>query len=557
MRTRGLLAAMIVLVLTLAGCVSPPSSGPIRTGLEGPVPEPPQPLVRAIANPPRQGMSPVEIVAGFLEAAAAVGDDFSVARQYLAPPAAADWNPGAGVTITASDLQQLTSAGDAVNVAYVQVGAISDSGVMAIQPPAAASVAVPVAQVDGQWRITNAPQGLLLSRQQVDRAFAVRNAYFVDPSSRWAVPDVRMVPRTGTQAQATALVTALLAGPSQWLANSVVTAIPAGLQLALGAVPVADGVARIELTGPQATLDDVGSDRFGAQFAWTLRQVAQVRAFIVFIDGREVPLAGQRGPVPLDEYASFAPDVLIGTPLLYGLNPQGAAVQADGDRVSLLPSVQGGQAPLSSLAVGPASTVVAGATADRAALVVGRTDGSLQQQRIEEPIASGPAIDGRDRVWWTDPAGGVRVATPTPDGGLVVAAVQGAPGPITLLRPARDGTRAVVIVGGEVYLAAVVEQAAGLLLQSFQRLGDIAGVSDVAWHSADQLTLLSPGADVVDRVDLLGRSTGAFAVPASTRGLCDAPGAPVVLSQADGTAGRLTGSGVRVIQGLTAPAYPG
>lgn len=550
-------AGLLVVLLVLAGCVSPPSAGPIREGMEGPVPEAPEPLVRAIANPPRPGMDPLEVVAGFLSAAAAAGDDFAVARQYLAPQAAADWNPGAGVTIAASDVPRLTPKSGAVAIEFLRVGVVSASGVLVDESPAASALEVPVAQLDGQWRITGPPPGLLLSRQQVARAFAVRNAYFVDPSSRWAVPDVRLVPLTGTQAQATALVTALLAGPSQWLADSVVTSIPVGLQLALGAVPVSDGVARIQLTGPQATLDEAAAARFGAQFAWTLRQVSQVEAFTVSIDGVQVPLGGRRGPILLEEYASFDPDVLGDTVPLYGLSPQGVPVRVDGDEAVVLPGVDGAATQFAAVAVAPAGSLIAGAAADRTGLLIGSVDGPLQQHRIEVPIASGPSIDGRERVWWTDPAGQAWVAAATPEGSFAALPVAGAPGPITLIRPARDGTRVVVVLGGESYLAAVVADDTGPQLQGFRRLIDIGGVGDVAWHAADRLTVLAPRTKVVQRIDLLGGSTGAFAVPALTKGLTDAPGAPVVLELSDGTAGRLTGSGVRVVERLAAPTYPG
>lgn len=555
MRRSVQLLLVSVLVL-LAGCVNPPDSGPIRAGLAGPVPDVPQPLVRAIANPPRPGMQPTEIVAGFLDAAAAVGDGFAVARLYLAPQAAASWDPGARVTVTDTEVPDLSQAANSVQVRFVEVATISSSGVLTEQEPVSAAVDVAVDRIDGQWRITEAPQGLLLSRAEVGRAFSARNAYFVDPAGRWAVPDVRMVPLTGAEAQATALVRALLAGPSPWLAESVQTAIPGGLQLALGAVPVSGGVARVELSGPQPTLDAPAAQQFGAQFAWTLRQVAQVEAFVVTVDGREVQFGDQRGPVRLEQYLSFAPDVLAGEAALYGLDRAAAPVRLDGDTAA--PAGAFGADPLAALAVSPTGTVAAAATADRSALLVGRT-GTGWTQRIAEQVRSGPAVDGLDRVWWTDGAGQVRVAVPAPEGGYqtLTVALSGTGGPVTLVRPARDGTRALVVSGSAAYLAAVVATPSAIEMRGPRRLGDADGVADAAWHSADRVTVLLPGADVLQRLDLFGGSVGAFAVPPGAQSITDAPGVPVVLGLSDGTAGRITGSGLRLIDGLRAPAYPG
>ena len=151
--------------------------------------------------------------------------------------------------------------------------------------------------VDGQWRIAQAPPGLLLSSAQLERAFETRYVYFIDPTGTIAVPDLRVLPRTEPQALSTALVSSLLAGPSPWLAPAVRTELPAGLQLALGAVPVTDGTARVELSGPAITLDADASKRLGAQLAWTLRQVPGAHSAQLILNG---------APVVLDDRAERA-----------------------------------------------------------------------------------------------------------------------------------------------------------------------------------------------------------------------------------------------------------
>jgi hypothetical protein len=563
--TPALLAVALLLVgALLSGCVSPPDSGPIRPGIAGPVEPAPQPLVRPIASPPRDGMQPVEIVAGFLAAAAAVGDDLDVARQYLTGQASADWEPGAGVTLFEGESPTLTPVGSTVTAEYVVVGTVSASGVPSDTSPTPASFDFPVEEIEGQWRIAQAPPGLLLSRGAFSQAFTSGNAYFIAPSGRWTVPDVRAVPRTPSQSLATALLNGLLAGPSAWLAGSATTAIPEGLQLALGAVPVVDGVARVELLGPEPLIDDATAGAFGAQIAWTLRQVPGVTGFEVLINGSRVPLTGGRGPIPLSTYDDYNPDVLAGTTALAGLGASGEPVEVVGGKVAAFAAgtaPDGGAAPaLASIAVSPTGGLVAGAAADRASMLIGnRRQPGRPMQVIASPVASGPSIDGLDRVWWTDAAGRVQVATADASGRYTAAAVQtGAAGPVASIRPSRDGSRAVLILAdSQAYLAAIVSDQGGLQLRGTVALGPRRAVSGVAWRDADEVTLVVPDTEVAERLDLLGRPVGAFSIPSGVRGITDAPADPVVLALPDGTAGPLSGSGVRPIPGLSAPAYPG
>ena len=44
-------------------------------------------------------MSPTQVVQGFLDASASFDGDHAVARQFLTPPASADWETDAGVTV--------------------------------------------------------------------------------------------------------------------------------------------------------------------------------------------------------------------------------------------------------------------------------------------------------------------------------------------------------------------------------------------------------------------------------------------------------------------------
>jgi hypothetical protein len=558
MRRAGLL---LLTALLVAGCVGVPSSGPVEPGLPGPVPEAPDPLVRPIANPPEPGMSRSDVVAGFLAASAAIGDDYQVARLYLSPEAAGAWDPGAGVVVIDEEGVMLAEDGSAVTAQFVQRASVSSSGVLVQQAPAPGALAFPMADVEGEWRIAVAPEGLVLTGRQLDRAFEMRNVFYLNPPRASAVPDVRLLPLTDAEALATALLSALLAGPSDWLAPGVASAIPEGMELALGAVPVADGVAQIDLQGPAVAGDGQGLEQFGAQLAWTLQQVPDVTAMVVTLDGRPLPLLDERGPVPLSAFERYDPDVVIGTPRLYGLTSEGAFAVVAGDQLEPVPGDVGGLPPASSVAAAPRSALVAGATADATGLVGLAPDreGPLQ---IAAAVASGPSVDGLDRLWWVDQQG--RVLQTDPRAGAVPREVPllGSPGAVRAVRPSRDGTRIAVLVGDgadrQLFLGVVAAgDAAAAQVRGLRALEVPGEVLDVAWRAADEVSVLSAGPHLVQRLNLLGSVRASFAVPEDAVTIADAPGVVVALGLSDGTAGRLTGDGVRIVAGLSAPAYPG
>ncbi len=552
-------------MLALAGCVAPPSSGPVVAGASGPVSGQPDPLVRPIANPPRAGMTPTEVVAGFLNATAVVGEDYQVARQYLTAQGAAQWNPGAGVTVMATGPVGLSSSEDSQVVAsFVATASVTASGVYDNIAPNAQTVAFPMTQVDDQWRIDEAPPGLLMSKAELDRTFQTMDAFFVDPGGSIAVPDVRVVPRTGAQALATALVTALLAGPSDWLAPAVRSEIPLGTQLSLGAVPVTDAVARVELSGPTITLDDAASQRFGAQFGWTLRQVPQVQAVEVVLNGQPLVVGARRGPVELSAFDSFNPDVVELAAPLYGVTDDGAPAVVNGDQVTRLGPPSAGLPAVSAVAVSPRRDAYAAASADGESVLVGSLRTPDQPpQVIGQPIAGAPRLDAAARLWWTDPKGVAHAAQQDDAGSYRELTVQwqGTPGPVRALRPSRDGTRIAVLVGGgdvPIMVGAVVGDVAGQVsIVGLRQLGERLQATDAAWHDARQLTSLDPAGGVIRRTDLMGGTVAVLSAPANAVTVTDAPGVNVVLGLGDSSAGPLTGNGVRTLTGLHAPAYPG
>ncbi len=92
--------AVVVLMVAAvaAGCATIPTTSTPNVG-SAPQTEGAVPFVRVIARPPQPGASPTEVVSGFLDASADFEDNWAIARTYLAPNVAEQWQPNTGVSV--------------------------------------------------------------------------------------------------------------------------------------------------------------------------------------------------------------------------------------------------------------------------------------------------------------------------------------------------------------------------------------------------------------------------------------------------------------------------
>src|SRR5690606_9589684 len=105
-----------------------------------------------------------------------------------------------------------------------------------------------VREEQGEWRISEAPDGILLDADALGLEYQKYWLKYYDNSWRYLVPDVRWFPRR--TAMATSVTRALLSGqPSPWLAPAVRSAFTEDVALAGDAVLVdASQVASVSLT---------------------------------------------------------------------------------------------------------------------------------------------------------------------------------------------------------------------------------------------------------------------------------------------------------------------
>ncbi|MFC7766173.1 GerMN domain-containing protein [Leucobacter soli] len=100
-------------------------------------------------------------------------------------------------------------------------------------------------QVGGEWRISSAPNGVILDRISFSAVWTNRQLYFLTPDNR-LVAETRWFLNRATLS--TQIISGLLDGPNEADAQALRTGFPSGTTLASDSVPVNGGIARIEFS---------------------------------------------------------------------------------------------------------------------------------------------------------------------------------------------------------------------------------------------------------------------------------------------------------------------
>lgn len=560
--------AVVCSALLLTGCAQIPTSGPVRQGdqVAATVDDP---FIRVLPHPPAPGLSPAEVVSGFLAATAGFEDDHAVARLYLTSDAAGRWDAGTGVTIYPDDPGlDVVADGHDVQVRALAEASIDADGLLTPGPGREVRRTFALTKVDGEWRIDSLPDGLLLSRSDVTRSFRAFDLYFLSPEGDRLVPDPVFIPidRPGA---ATSLVRALIDGPTPWLAPAVRTAFPPGTRLLVDAVPVENGVARVDLSSDALDATDADRERMAAQLVWTLTQLSEVTAVTLSVEGTPLDLPSGGRLQTTDTWAAYdpnAPPVLPSGYLVVG----GAVSEYTDGRPEPVPGVLGsGSREVVDPTATSAGDFFAAVTADRHQLLLqGRYSPDVVTTVTDGEDLAAPSFDGYDRLWSvdrTDEGSVVRVRLP---GGRVrrVEAPALDRSHVVVLRVAPDGTRAAVVMErkggrGQLYLARVVVGDEGFTLDGLRRVErQLVDVRDVAWGASDALVVLGRQAGSVLQpftVTIDGTLTQAGGSLMGIVSVAAAPGRPLLAGTVDHRVWQDSGLGWRVLSHGFDPAYFG
>ncbi|WP_246036133.1 LpqB family beta-propeller domain-containing protein [Sinomonas susongensis] len=293
-------ALALVALLTVAGCAQIPTAGAVGTSNDGgsAVGNAPQ----YIPPGPQTGGSPQSIIEGFFNAGSGYQNDFTVARQFLAPANAVSWKPSQR-TLVYRGSATVVPAGRPnayryeLDVAY----SVDQDGIMTQYPAGTKqSIDVELTQVDGQWRLSKIPDGTAIPEETFKVLYRAFSIYFFDPTFAILVPDARwFIDNSGI---AKSLVSALIAGPAPYLKPAVASAFPQGIQLERESVPIVGNVAQVDLTPELRDASFTDRQRMHSQLVRTLAALPSVGDVSLRTNQTEIAIqdpSAPRQPEPL------------------------------------------------------------------------------------------------------------------------------------------------------------------------------------------------------------------------------------------------------------------
>lgn len=564
MTRRRLFAPLLgCLALAATGCVGIPDEGPVvetqsqvDAGQElGYFNDPPSPT---------PGESPTDIVKHFLDAQAALPVQTNTASEFLTKGFAASWRPQRRtITYAAASLPQ---GSNQITVELDDANQISGRGRwLGPLPAEAEELRFAMRREDGEWRIDDAPDALVVPETWFGQAFRRVALFFFDPSARILVPEPVFLPR-GDQL-ASALVDGLLQGPIGRPGQVERSFVPSGLDVDLSVTVTDDDVAEVDLVGGASVPAQQDAALMVAQIARTLSQDSTLARFRVTIDGEPVALPDGRTTFPVDLGDPYDASDVQSTSLLFGL-ADGRLVHGPPDVLSRADGPMGArELGVRSVGVSLDGSRVAGVSAagDRV-LVTSVRDPDAD---VDEVISDGtdilePAWDFADRLWLVNrgPGGAqaqvsvVRRLTPEP---VRVPGITGED--VRHFLVSRDGSRLVAVIrngrNDRVVVSRVRYDARGRVRSGSpaQRIAwdDIARLSvvDIAWSSPTSVSVLHRLGGTLSQARTMsvdGAPAGLTGIAATfqerTRALLSTPRAtdPVYVVTQDGLVDVLSGS---------------
>jgi lipoprotein LpqB-like beta-propeller protein/sporulation and spore germination protein len=546
-RTRVL--ALLVALLPLAGCAAIPTQtnpkplGPSasrQTSVEAPEPE--------------KDLDPLTIVREFIVASASPEGDYAAAKAYLTPDARKSWNTKGTPTIIDNVFNTVPSSGDGdlpsdakqrtVQVVGRNVGRLDLQDSSFVQQAGDLNEPVRVERVDGQWRISTPPVGVLVTIADFSRIYQRVVLFFYDKDRNVLVPDPRFVlmpPLSGIPQRVTEL---LVKGPSNAMRGALFSELgpDAGINKPTGEAN--DGALEVDLT------------RLGDPTPAVRKKiVAQVVRSLAGVTSSRVRVLLDGAAISAEKKDWRSSDVQSGDALITPTAEARGMVATNGKLVSL---------PDDAQVKGPAGTgeynVVSGAQSlDGSQLAVvsrtGLNSVSLRVGAAEEALReANVSAAGLTRPTWLP---GNTVGQPGPevwtvaDGVNVIRVIRGeggvlsdnpvnatelaAFGHIEELRLSRDGTRVACVINGRLFIAAVVrnEDSSYAIRTPRPQPTSLDGVvTTVDWLAQDVLVAGTslPNSPVVrlniDGLKIERYNTSNLTVPVTS--IAAAPGRPVL-----------------------------
>lgn len=553
---------LLSLVVMLGGCVGLPSNGGVQEGLER---APEAEGIVFLAPDPLPGGEVEEIVSGFLDAATAGGADrYETAQKYLTDKARRSWAPGAGVTVyTGGTPPRVVERQPGIVAVTIAVAGYVDEHGQYIEEAEGSerTLTFELTVVDGQWRIDQLDDGVLISAVNFGTQFRNVTLGFHSPDHEFIIPDSRWLPEQNTASFA---VNAFLGGPSPWLQPGVASVIPQGTTAR--PVNVMDGVAEVELSTEALQAGVRERSLIVASLEYTLTELSQVRRVHVTVDGVEYVDHNQIPQSPGTPAVGHHPTVLTADHLGV-LSPTGLNVV---DGVSVTDANYTGLAiPYETSDSSMVPTVVR--VGKRKIRTLPRAANSTEELLDGKDLLR-PTYDTYDWVWTGEKENkGTLVATrPGSDVVAVVDAPELRDHNVETIRVSRDGARIAIIQttdeGQEIFVAVIKRDESGtpLSIGEAHHVGSgVPQASDLAWMDDVNLAVLGVDdgeATSVHSVPVGGPSVSLLSVPRATSVVAGEGERETWIATDDGKLYQRSGNGWRRVgeeENVIEVAFPG
>ncbi len=427
------IAIAIGLITVLSACGAIPRSGPVLAGqlIKGGVTS----YAEYFPEGPVNGASQEQILQGFVAAFTGSQNNYSTARAFLSSAIRDSWDPGASVLIRTGPPVVTRIDGTTEQYAFSSTAAVSSMGAYSeAAHQTRQTLTFHFVKEGGQWRISQAPPGIVLSDGIFGSIFQQRTLYFLDKSHQRLVPDIRWFPARGTTQ--TRVVTALLAGPSPWLQGAVVTAFPEGTQLAPPkSVSVVSGVAQVDLTAEARQASPLDRQLMLLQLHTSLSNVTPV-SVTISVENSVLAINGLGASAPVANPAVDSRP-LVFRQGVFGFSANGTVTGIDGlsDKIAkLAPVAAVVNADHSYAAVLGAGGVFGVSSSTAPALLVDSRGGLAP-----------PSLDPAGFIWSVPRADPAALEVFDQKGvAHTVAAHLPIPSEVVSLNVSRDGTRVVI-----------------------------------------------------------------------------------------------------------------
>ena len=528
---------LLIIPIILTACGSVPIESSIREGaILGSVPE--GSIVRVIASNPQTGMTPEEIVSGFLNASASSDSNFKIAREYLIPELRNVWEPTEEIKVYEGQ-GRINSLQENTVVFSAPLNSVIDenSRIVLSEPDAQLVQEFNLKQIDNEWRIDLKNKGILISRADLNRSFTTFPLWFPDASLQTLVPDNVVLPRA-TTGNPTRLVQLLLAGPGDYLAGAVVSAFPVGTALALNSVPVSNGLATVSLNETVLTAEPYLREVLSSQIVKTLAKIPEIKTVRINVGSQSLVVPNTPIRQSTTDWEKFSPDFNreVGALAI----EKGKIVNIDSESISAVSDDYFNSGTWFAATANRKQNILAAVNINRTKMVVQNSSVEIPRRiTVEGSLLRIPRTDIFDSVWIT---GVNQVSVIQNNRSINVSIVGVTKQNVIEVIPSPDGVRVLLIVkttyGTELRLGTIVREDLSIKINNLRKITrDGFAVSQATWQDETNVLYLDNSVEpaTLFTVDSFTGISKSLYSQSGTTNIASAVKKPLLLSLSDGS----------------------